>query len=174
MFRLKCEEQLKSPKKSLNFPAVPCSSSPSMGNKQDESSTPGSPMNLVLENYEAYIKSQILSKMYLQQYVTNNINQIKHTDSTTPQTNSDSLQSNPLDLSKRPTAGVTLNPSMLPGGGPINPQTKYQVSALLMAHSSENGRLVIGESSEKHETSDGSGPPFVCTICGQIFSLLDR
>jgi len=116
------------------------------------------------ENYENYIKSQILSKMYLQQYRANNIN-----PTGTLQVQGARAQANPLDLSTRPEP-VFSQPET------VFNQTKYQVSALLMqAHSSENGKLVIAgsESPENGQAGGGKGR-HECTVCGQTFSVQDR
>lgn len=162
---------MKSPSRAFTFPPYSLKRAHSPRQEAEEEEEEGvDPLARpsALDNYEAYIKTQILSKMYLQQYVANNINPPPGGASVAAPNGSERLQCDPLDLSTRPDAAE---------GGGI--QTKYQVSALLLKGRQDRGRLdggggrlVIGDVGDSD--AGATEPPHVCTICGQIFAVQDR
>merc|ERR1719320_2325788 len=68
----------------------PSSSSQKLQESQPDSPTPTmtcSPTSSLMSSYEQYIKSQLLSKMYLQQYMSNNLTNCTKTDQLNPSQN---------------------------------------------------------------------------------------
>ena len=128
-----------------------------------------------VSNYETYIKSQLLSKFYLHQYVKNNL----QPQTSAPPVPDDSLieihdneddslnPAGPLDLSasakSRPhqlspsNGGDTQTPFAHQQQQPVNHPAKYQVSALLLqAHRTSNTTdpIIIGGTGQTANKTD--------------------
>jgi len=155
------------------------------------SATPSESVSSTLQSttsYQQHIKSQLLRSMYLQQYLTNNINNQISKDTSPVQTPEScrSLSESPLDLSTRQQEPVSKKPlphslpqSMYSTQFPFPPfPTMFQQSPSIkpLLDNKRSSFKIKQEATPVVETPCilKKDLPFVCTICGQMFSVQDR